>query len=431
MFYIFLHTILTSIEIPFAISLKKTNSDDVLTFSFRPSKTISSQHFNKLKLDRLHVITSPPFCDIVDDVIETIIGHTVVFGNKTQFKLTRGLFKTIGFNFNPKKKVLALNSLEKDVLELNNIAIKCQLTFRHTENYRLSAINLIEKTEREVIPNVVTNFSISNFSHLNLNSFSNTAGVYYMRDSNNSIIYIGKAKQIKKRLKSHFSGQNKSSNIVYSDVNSIEVEYCGNDFIAQLIESSSIKKNQPKYNKQQKVTPKPYIINIGKTAKGIKKLSIIRKEHQDNLPERYYNRNSVKDILRTFCNEFNLCLKFTGVERVKGPCTNYVKGICYGICNNEEHMRSYNERVSEALKWFTKRNENVIYKLKGRSLQEDAFVYTFNGIYEGYGFIDKDAPVSNHNDILDYLIPQKNNYDTARIIDSLNKKIKTDSVYRF
>ena len=80
---------------------------------------------------------------------------------------------------------------------------------------------------------------------------------------------------------------------------------------------------------------------------------------------------------------------------------------------------------------FKNRNENIIYKLKGRTQREDAFIYTYNSIYEGYGFIEKDTPISKIDDVLDYLIAKPNDYDTARIVDGLAKRIKFDKVFKF
>ena len=77
---------------------------------------------------------------------------------------------------------------------------------------------------------------------------------------------------------------------------------------------------------------------------------------------------------------------------------------------------------------FKSRKARKIYKLKGRDKDEDAFIYLVNGIYEGYGFIDKSEPISNVNDILGHLILQINNYDTSRIVNALDKTIPAENI---
>ena len=431
MIYVFIHTILQTKEIPFSLSISSDTSQETITKGFRPLRSIPNKHFETLGLNRLQTISQPAFCDIADELIDIFSNTTLNFTNKKQFNLLKGLFKMIGYNFAPNKTILNIRDIDEKLFSGQNSSRRTLLIYRHSDQYKNDAIRLLKETlsnTKQLRPTPTFN---RNTNHLDLNAYKTASGVYYMKDDNDIIVYVGKSKNIKKRLKSHFQGELKTSNIDYNIIQSIDVEYYGNDFISQLVESESIKTLQPKYNTQQKVTPKPYIINIGKTAKGIKKIAIVRKEHQDNLPEKYYNRNSVKEILKDFCKQFELCPKFTGIERLKGACSQSEKGYCLGVCNGKETIEDYNFRFIKALEWFKNRNENIIYKLKGRTQREDAFIYTYNGIYEGFGFIEKDAPILKIDDTLDYLVTKPNNYDTARIVDGLDKHIKPDKVFKF
>lgn len=431
MYFVFIHTIVQTKEIPFSISLSSNFSQEIITKRFRPLQTIPNKHFETLGLDRLQTISQPAFCDIADDLIDIFSSSTLVFANKMQFNLLKSLFKMISYKFAPNKTILNIRDIDEKLFFGNNSSHSTLLIYRHSDQYKSNAIQLLKETLSNTKQHRPIPTFTRNTDHLDLNAYKTGSGVYYMKNAEGIIVYVGKAKNIKKRLNSHFQGELKTSNIDYNTIQSIDVDYYGNDFISQLVESESIKMLQPKYNSQQKITPKPYIINIGKTAKGIKKLAIVRKEHQDNLPEKYYNRNSVKEILKAFCKMFELCPKFIGIERVKGACSQSEKGYCLGVCNGNETIDEYNLRVKNALDWFKSRNENIIYKLKGRTLREDAFIYTYNGIYEGYGYVEKDTPISKIDDALDYLVPKPNNYDTARIVDGLAKRIRPDNVFKF
>lgn len=139
-------------------------------------------------------------------------------------------------------------------------------------------------------------------------------------------------------------------------------------------------------------------------------------------------RKSVVDSLKDFCNEFNLCRKHCGLEKVKGPCSNYSKNLISCVCSGGESIDNYNKRFQYGFDLFRRKSIRRIYKLKGRNLSEDAFVFKVNGIYEGYGYIEKSLNISIYNDILGYLVKQKNNYDTTRIIGSLKNSVKEKDI---
>ena len=126
--------------------------------------------------------------------------------------------------------------------------------------------------------------------------------------------------------------------------------------------------------------------------------------------------------LEQFCTSNHLCRKHCGLEKIKGPCTRYrVRGLpC--VCAGSIEVSTYNARFESALVDFSRLQSRHIYKLAGRSTSEDAFIYLLNGIYQGYGYIDKCDVIYNENDVLSRLQAQTNNYDTTRIVSGLLKK---------
>lgn len=80
-----------------------------------------------------------------------------------------------------------------------------------------------------------------------IQSLPTTPGVYLFKNSNEEIIYIGKAKQIRKRVQSHFSSQKQAINF-YAQVASIETIPTRTERNALILENDLIKKHQPKYN---------------------------------------------------------------------------------------------------------------------------------------------------------------------------------------
>src|SRR3989344_3442826 len=74
-------------------------------------------------------------------------------------------------------------------------------------------------------------------------------GVYLFKDSSGKIIYIGKAKILKKRVLSYFSGKkNAKTQALVHKINDIEFIVVNNETEALLLENQLIKKHWPKYN---------------------------------------------------------------------------------------------------------------------------------------------------------------------------------------
>ena len=118
----------------------------------------------------------------------------------------------------------------------------------------------------------------------NLKDISSESGVYFFKDKNNKVLYIGKAKNLKKRVSSYFI-KNKildKNKIMLSKANSLEYLVVNDEVEALLTEANLIKKYKPKYNivlKDDKTFP--YIII---TNEDFPRVEIIREKnlHKDN-----------------------------------------------------------------------------------------------------------------------------------------------------
>lgn len=412
---------------PYQITIKNSGGPEIQTFSFRPESDIPMKVYQAHHLDKKIIQSAPFFYDLADELIDILQNQQLVFVDGPQFQLLKALFAGIGYNFRTGPKFI-FHGPPTDTL--NDIASYLETRWKnkaHSTAYAMAFVELMQiyledlKLRGETSPQQTS----QNFS---LTSYRTVPGVYYFLDTKNEVIYVGKAKNIRKRLQSHFSKKSSKSNIIYSEVKHINVIYSGNDIIAQLMESADIKSLKPLYNTQQIVNPAPYIINKGKTAKGIAKLQITRKDIQDNMPEKYFNRRSVIQSLESFCTAYQLCRKYCGLERIKGPCSNVTEKHRCCVCAGNESIETYNKRFEIAFYNFQRYKTRKIYKLKGRTSNEDAFVYLVNGIYEGYGFIDKEIPIVSVEDILGHLTYQSNNYDTSRIVSYLDKVVPIEQI---
>ncbi|MFW5799848.1 MAG: GIY-YIG nuclease family protein, partial [Spirochaetota bacterium] len=85
---------------------------------------------------------------------------------------------------------------------------------------------------------------------LNIYNFPDKSGVYIMKDIDRKIIYIGKAKNLKKRVLSYFSKTQKDPKTIalVSNIDRIEYIVTDTEMEALILESNLIKKHKPKYN---------------------------------------------------------------------------------------------------------------------------------------------------------------------------------------
>jgi len=105
-------------------------------------------------------------------------------------------------------------------------------------------------------------------------------GVYYFHNKVGKVVYVGKAKNLKKRVKSHFSN-NKSSKQKQDflrEVHHITYKICESELVSALLESIEIKRLWPAFNKSQKHYEHQYGIFLFEDAKGYQRLGIDKKK---------------------------------------------------------------------------------------------------------------------------------------------------------
>src|SRR5690606_37879936 len=74
-------------------------------------------------------------------------------------------------------------------------------------------------------------------------------GVYYLHDDKGDIIYIGKSKNIRKKVNQHFTTDHNRFKEIRKEIASVSYEATGNELVAMLKENEEIKHNKPKFNR--------------------------------------------------------------------------------------------------------------------------------------------------------------------------------------
>lgn len=192
-------------------------------------------------------------------------------------------------------------------------------------------------------------------------NFPEEPGVYIMKDSKGNVLYVGKAKSLKKRLASYFQ-KNIPDRVSFlmSRVDDIEYVATDNETEALLLEYNFIKKYKPRYNIHFRDDKKYPYIKI--TNEKFPKIIVSRKIEEDGA---YYfgpysDVGSARKMLALARNIFKIrsCKKMG-----KKPCLNFYIERCTAPCSDPKSKEEYNNRVDELLMFFENRGEELISKL--------------------------------------------------------------------
>ena len=408
---------------------------DEFTSLVNPEQAIPYFITNLTGITEAMVRTAPKFYEIAKKVAEItkdaiFVAHNVNF----DYNIIRDEFKSLGFDF--KRKKLCTVRLSRKIIpglssySLGNIckAEGIEIAARHRAKGDAEAtVELFRRLLKRD-----DNFTINSF--LNAKSREATLpplldkqvvdklperhGVYYFKNEQKEVIYVGKANNIKQRVISHFYDKKKKEITMCLETADISYTETGSELIALLRESSEIKHLYPKFNRAQRKAGEAVGLFSYEDQKGIVHLAFNRLKLTPNPLMKFYSMAACRSMLEKVCEVFELCPKYCHLQTNVNACFHYQLQQCKGICTGKEAVESYNKRVYEAIKSLGLQTENLVIKESGRNNKEIGFALILNGIYQGFGYVDKNQDMKEPNDYLPYVKPQKDNRDVQRILKS-------------
>ena len=207
-----------------------------------------------------------------------------------------------------------------------------------------------------------------------LKKLPTTPGVYMHKDSLGEVIYVGKAINLRNRVRSYFRQTSKADPKVRAMVPNIaEFEYisCATEMEALLLECNLIKKYMPRYNILLKDDKSYPYIEVTTSEEYPRALSTRRLERDGN---RYFgpysDAGAVRRILNMIDETYHL-KKCRQQEFRKGvrPCLNYFIGKCPGICLGKADKEKYQSDIGEIIDILSGRDSHIIARLTGEMEQ--------------------------------------------------------------
>jgi DNA polymerase III subunit epsilon len=246
------------------------------------------------------------------------------------------------------------------------------------------------------------------------------AGVYYFHDVRGTVIYVGKAINIKKRIAGHFTGEAREWNRsnIRNEIHHISYELTGNELIALILESQEIRRLWPKYNLAQKYKVEEWGVYDYEDRNGYLRfgINVVTKGARPLIT--FTSKGDAWNFMWEKVKAHDLCPKLSGLQIAKGLCFSHQSGTCKGACQGVEKVKKYNRRAQKAIDSFFEAGQTVALVGKGRRPEEKSVVLVENGNYLGFGFFDETESISNLESARNFIKPSKDNRVVQNIVNS-------------
>jgi excinuclease ABC subunit C len=213
-------------------------------------------------------------------------------------------------------------------------------------------------------------------------------GVYLFKDAKGTVVYVGKAKNLRSRVRQYFrpGGDERffvAAGFLGRAVSDVETIVVSSSKEALLLENHLIKKHQPKFNVKLRddkqylvlrlVDPKapPPDVPIEQVAKRTlyPRVEVVRNIRDDhaNYFGPYHSATSARETLRTLNRHFQLRTCTDHVLETRGrPCLQYQIKRCSGPCAIDVQAASYAEQVEDVKMFLDNKNAELLARLRAR-----------------------------------------------------------------
>ncbi|HAL81181.1 MAG TPA: DNA polymerase III subunit epsilon [Mucilaginibacter sp.] len=262
-------------------------------------------------------------------------------------------------------------------------------------------VSLKQNSKEQVLP--------ANLPKQDVEVLPNAPGIYYFHDEKGKVIYVGKAKNLKKRVCSHFTGNNPGlqRQEFLRNIYHITHQLCGTELIAFVLEAVEIKRLWPKYNRSLKRFEQAYSLYVFEDQRGYLRLAL---DKHRKMTGAIYSCNTLtegRNILLTLIEGFELCPKLCFIQNNIGPCTGLNGDHC--ACTGHEPVEDYNKKVNAAINELSDALPTFAIRDAGRTDDEHSCLLIEKGKFYGMGFISHYFDVDNLQQLKSHLTPYPGN----------------------
>ena len=391
--------------------------------------------------------SAPKFFEVAKRIIEmtndcVLVAHNADF----DYRILRTEFRRLGYDFNT--KTLCTVELSKRLLpeqtshSLGKLvrALGIPMADRHRASgdalatVKLFKLLLDKDLNKEIVKELIK-FEVKKGIAPKLmdiiESLPSKTGVYYIHREDGKIIFIGKSRNIRKRVNQHFTGITKSAKKIQTEVFTVTYEETGSELIALLKEAEEIKIHKPIYNRMAPKSNFAWAVYAEKDANGYLNLKLKKRDGRKKEIKSYTSLHEGKEAIFRITNHYQLCQKLTGLQETKTHCIQHSTTECDGACIGKITPEDYNLRVQAFIEKNFFDNKTFALLDRGRSISERSAILVENGIYKGYAFYDLNYQISNIGILRNIIVPMQNNKETRNSIQSYMRKAKAIKIINF
>jgi len=386
-----------------------------------PERSIPYHITSITGIDDDMVADAPKFYEIAKDIIEITEGTIFVAHNvKFDYNFIKEEFKSLGYAFN-KKRLCTVKLSRSTIRGLNSYGLdslirhfNLEVDSRHrayddtlatykifkyiiselTDNYHIEQL-INEGLDASVLPR--------GLDMEDIHQAPETPGVYYLSGHGDNIIYVGKAKEIKKRLFQHFRELSRKATNFYAMVQKLHYTETGSELMALLLELHEIKRLKPQLNKALRRSNYPYALyHHSSAAIGKPKLIINKNNKANDLKyeklKLFGSKGSAEHTVQNMILDHDICTQYVKSRNTEFIC--HCEGDCHDLM--DQSIPGYNQILEEVRHEF---ESDFIILLPGRTNVERGFVMIHERSFWGIGYVPIDETISSQeqwNDFIEY-----------------------------
>jgi DNA polymerase-3 subunit epsilon len=382
---------------------------------------------------------APRFFEIAKRVIE-ITSDCVIVAHNAEFdyRMLRTEFQRLGYTY--ERDSLCTVQLSEQLLpeqesyKLGKLvrSLGIPISDRHRAHgdaratLKLFQMLLEKDSNKSIVQTQIKTLFKNNLAdkHLKiLEEIPAATGVYYFYNKAKELLYIGKSKNIQKRIRTHFTSPKGKSLKLQKLVHQVRFEKTGNELLALLKEQNEIKINRPKFNYAFKFRLFPMGIRIETDSTGYQHLLVEQARQEQDYLMVFKNKKAAVGRLFHWIEHYQLCQNKTSLANGKTSCPTFSLKQCDGACTGKETPKVYNAKVETLLTDLSFPHPSFLLIDEGRTKGEKSFVWVEEERFKGYGFFELHHQIKTVDRIAQRCIAVEHNPDCAALIRSfLGKK---------
>ncbi|AZQ44281.1 exonuclease domain-containing protein [Nonlabens ponticola] len=380
------------------------------------------------------LVKAPKFYEVAKRILEitkdaTLVAHNAEFDNR----MLRLEFDRLGYKFDiptlctvevaqkllPEQESYSLGKLVK--------SLGIPITDRHrATGDALATVKLFKLLLDKDLDKQIIQQSLKTMPRITVDAdhkaliekVPSTTGVLYFYNDQKQIIYIGKARNMRKRVRQHFTSSQRKSITLRKLVDDITFEKTGNDLIANIKEYIELKKHQPSQNRKIKGNIFSHGIYTSVDGAGYIRFHVKSTRQDSKYLMTFSNVKAARTFLGKKVEEYELCATFSGINSANGPCIDQEDTSCLGACTGKETPAQYNERAQSLIEELRFDTVNQILIDRGRTATERSAILIENGEVKGYSFVDLQLQFTDPDILRNLLTPIDDAANVRHIVRS-------------